>query len=145
VIGLLPKALELSLSSWCVVGVALPDQRFVYGIDAEWLGTQDRVLGRSELSFESRVSGDAEAHNASEWAARLAYSTDAVTDSRTLRLLIPELAGQRPLAVRLASHPGTLQRVLVRTTLRDRARGSGAELDPGRARGAGSGPHFPAL
>lgn len=117
VVGLLPKARELSLSSWCVVGVALPDQRFVYGIDAEWLGGgDDRVLGRSELSFESRVSGDAEARNASEWAARLAYSTDAVTDSRTLRVLIPEFAGGRPLGVRLSSRPGVLQRVLVRTT-----------------------------
>ena len=65
-IGLLPKAAELSLSTWCVVGVALPDQRFVYGIDAEWIGAQGRVLGRSELSFESRVSGDAEARDAYE-------------------------------------------------------------------------------
>jgi hypothetical protein len=115
-IGLLPKATELSLSSWCVVGVALPDQRFVYGIDVEWIGAQGRVLGRSELSSESRVSGDIEARDASQWAARLAYSNDVVTDSRTLRLLIPELAGERPQAVRLAAHAGPLQRVLVRTT-----------------------------
>jgi len=123
VIGLLPKALELSLSSWCVVGVALPDQRFVYGIDAEWLAPGGRVLGRSELSFESRVSGDAEARDASEWAARLAYSADAVTDSRTLRVLIPELAGERPQAVKLSAHPGALRRVLVRTTFPE-ARGA---------------------
>jgi hypothetical protein len=116
VIGLLPKATELSLSTWCVVGVALPDQRFVYGVDAEWLGSGARVLGRSELSFESRVSGDADARDASEWAARLAYSTDAVTDSRTLRVLIPQFAGERPLSVKLSAHPAALQRVLVRTT-----------------------------
>jgi hypothetical protein len=122
-IGLLPKATELSLSSWCVVGVALPDQRFVYGIDAEWIGAQGRVLGRSELSSESRVSGDAEARDASQWAARLAYSNDVVTDSRTLRLLIPDLAGERPQAVRLAAHPGALSRVLVRTTFPE-ARGT---------------------
>src|SRR6185436_17905119 len=67
-------------------------------------------------SFESRVSGDAEARNASEWAARLAYSTDAVTDSRTLRVLIPVLAQGRPLAVKLSAHPGALARVLVRAT-----------------------------
>jgi hypothetical protein len=116
VIGLQSKATELSLSSWCVVGVALPDQRFVYGIDAEWLGAGGRELGRSELSLESRVSGDATARDASQWAARLAYSADAVTDSRTLRVMIPELGGERPQALRLSAHPGALRRVLVRTT-----------------------------
>lgn len=116
VVNVLPKAKEISLSSWCVVGVSLPDQRFVYGIELEWLGAGGKQLGRSELSFESRVSGDAEARDASEWAARLAYSNDAVTDSRTLRILVPELAGQRPTALRLRARKGALRRVLVRTT-----------------------------
>jgi len=123
VIGLLPKAAELSLSTWCVVGVALPDQRFVYGVDVEWMGAGARVLARSELSFESRVSGDAEARDASEWAARLAYSTDAVTDSRTLRVLIPQFSGEHPQSVKLSAHAGALQRVLVRTTFPE-ARGA---------------------
>jgi hypothetical protein len=122
-IGLLPKATELSLSTWCVVGVALPDQRFVYGVDAEWLGAGARVLGRSEFAFESRVSGDAEARDASQWAARLAYSTDAVTDSRTLRVVIPQFGGERPLSVKLSAHPAALRRVLVRTTFPE-ARGA---------------------
>lgn len=115
-VNLLPKAREISLSSWCIVGVSLPDQRFVYGIDAEWLGAGGKLLGRSELAFESRVSGDAAARDASEWAARLAYSNDAVTDSRTLRVLIPELGGERPSSLRLRARKGALRRVLVRTT-----------------------------
>lgn len=116
VVNILPKAREISLSSWCVVGVSLPDQRFVYGIELQWLGAGGKQLGRSELSFESRVSGDAEARDASEWAARLAYSSDAVTDSRTLRILVPVLAGERPSALRLRARKGPLRRVLVRTT-----------------------------
>jgi hypothetical protein len=116
VVNLLAKASEISLSTWCIVGVALPDQRFVYGIDGEWLDRGGKVLGRSELAFESRVSGDGEARDASEWAARLAYSSDAVTDSRTLRLLVPEFEGIRPASLRLRARSGALRRVLVRTT-----------------------------
>lgn len=115
-VGLVPRTRELLLTSWCVVPSAAPEERWVYEIEAEWRGAADRVLGRTRLAFESRVSGDASQRDVAAWSVRLAYATDPVTDPRTVRVLIPEFGGERPSRVLLAAGPAAPGRVLVRTT-----------------------------
>lgn len=116
VLGIPPKSEELRITTWCVVGKATLEQRFDYQLTAEWRDSRDRVLQTHPLAFQSRVSLTPEGSSATAWATRLAYASDAVTDSRTLRLAVPKFNGGTPAKLRLAAMPGANSRILLRAT-----------------------------
>jgi hypothetical protein len=115
-IGLLRQTREVRLTTWCVVAQALPDQRFDYSVRVQWQDAAGKALGTSDLGFESRVSQPTPSKAPSSFATRLAYSNSLVTDSRTVRLLVPEFGGRYPAQLRLSPNHPSLQRILVRAT-----------------------------
>ncbi len=119
-IGLLQQTDELRLTAWHVVDKALPEERFDYSLRIEWQDTASHVMGESRLAFESRVSLSPSGMSPSSFAARLAYSDALVTDSRTVRVLVPKYDGRRPTQMRLLPLEVSKGRVLVRATFPDR-------------------------
>jgi hypothetical protein len=115
-IGLMQQTSEIRLTAWCVVEHARPEERFDFCVRVEWLDTAGNVLSESPVAFESRVSQLTPSKSPSSFAARLAYSDALVTDSRTVRLLVPEFSGRHPSQMRLSPNAASLQRILVRTT-----------------------------
>jgi hypothetical protein len=115
-LGLAPKSDEFRLTTWCIVGRATPEERFDYVIRVDWLAQNKRPLGSNHFAFQSRVSAQPTSIVPSNWSVRLAYSTFAVTDSRTIVVKIPKFLGLLPAIARLSLEPQGNDKVLVRAT-----------------------------
>jgi hypothetical protein len=116
VIGLAPKSDEFRLTTWCIVGKASLEERFDYIVQVQWLNAQSKILGDNQFAFESRVSAQPESRDPTTWATRLAYSSDAITDSRTVRVKLPNFSGELPAKARLSLLSQKNERVVVRAT-----------------------------
>jgi hypothetical protein len=115
-LGLAPKSDEFRLTTWCIVGRAAPEERFDYVIRVDWLTQNKRHLGSNLFAFQSRVSAQPTSSAPSSWSVRLAYSAEAVTDSRTIVVKIPRFSGQVPAIAKLSLVPQGNDKVIVRAT-----------------------------
>lgn len=120
VVGLQQQTKEIRLTVWGVVSSARPEERFNFGVQIDWRNAEGKSLGDNLLGFETRVSFQTPNASPTSFAARLAYSNELVTDSRTVRVLVPEFSGGRPTQMHLSSMPSTARRVLVRATFPER-------------------------